>query len=387
MSGKLGYESGSSDTTSSASSKQKSEMTQAEIDAMQKASTTGTTTATNTTQQGSSLGTTGTSATGTETAQRDPWAAALPFLQDYLSQVGSQTATAGQTTAGQQSALDRLNANAATGAVNPYANDYERIAQDAFGTQSRAGDVGTAYGDAQRRLSGTANGDNLDLGSNPYIQSMVQQATDRARNAVNDGFAASGRLGSGANSRALGTGIADSVNNVLFGQFNAEQGRSDAAARDLYQYGTNAATTQDSLDAAARNARAGGLDVRTAGLNTAGQAYGIGNLGPQQSLDLATQLRNQKSADLSQIGNQLLPAAGLGSTTTGTSASDQQQIARQKTMSELQSLTQQQIDEIISQITAQQIAQKSKTKTKSTGTSSTDTSGFSAGLASFAPKG
>lgn len=256
--------------------------------------------------------------TQTQSSQTEPWKKSIPYLTSFLNQLGKAEKGQGRyaPNAAESEAFDQLRANAEAG--NPYADQIGTLANDLFATQSYTPQVQQGYADLERRLSATADGSNLNIDNNPYIQDMLKRVTDDAVTRVNSGFAAAGRDFSGYNQKALGEGITNAQLPVLADLYSREQGRTDAAARDLYAARTGSATQSADLDRIATGLRSAGIDVSGAALNAQ-------NWGPQQILALENQLKNLPYDELDRIAALLFPAAGLGSQSQGTGTSETSQ--------------------------------------------------------------
>jgi len=242
--------------------------------------------------------------------QTDPWDETIPYLRDFmttLDRVGSRDP--GPST-NQLDAADRLTNLGFAG--NPNSGDVQRLADDLFSTQSRAGAVQAGYDDLERRLTPTADGTNLNILNNPHLQGLLQRAGDDVAGRINAQFAGAGRDLSGYNQRAIGEGVAGAQLPILFDQFNREQGRTDAAARDLFGAKTGSITTQDILDRQATDQRARGIDAQKARMD-------MDAWGPKMVFDLEQQMKKLPYEDLSYMAELLFPVAGLGSQSTGTS--------------------------------------------------------------------
>jgi hypothetical protein len=74
---------------------------------------------------------------------------------------------------------------------------------------------------AQANLSGMASGALLGQG-NPYLQSALTNANERAATGVNSAMSASGRYGSGAHTDTLAKTLAENSTNAMFGQYNQD---------------------------------------------------------------------------------------------------------------------------------------------------------------------
>ncbi len=215
-------------------------------------------------------------------------------------------------TAGQTSAYSTLINNASAG--DPYAPQISKLASDQFGATSNSGQVQDAYKALQGNLGGYANGSNLDFSTNPYIQQMLSTVGNSAANQVEQEFAGSGRdiTGNAAGQKALGTGVTNAELPILSNLYTTEQGNQITAANDLNNAANTAATTAQGLDA-------GALATRQGGIATGNSAIAANNYAPNTILNLDQQLQSLPATDLAQYASLLLPAAGLGSQTTGTS--------------------------------------------------------------------
>jgi hypothetical protein len=243
--------------------------------------------------------------TTNEKSQSDPWDVATPYIKDFLSKdIAPQI---GQTGAGpnaaQTGAFNELRTNAQAG--NPYAESTDALAKDLFGTQSRAPAVDAAYADYSRRLTPTADGTNRDLMSNPYMAEMLSKVSGDARTRANETFAGAGRSFSGAHAGALGTAVTEAQLPMLFDQYNREQGRTDAAATNLFQGAQSANTTGQNLDQASATLRSMGIDVGNAALDAK-------NWGPNQILAIEQTLKDMPVEQAAKLAAILFPAGQLG---------------------------------------------------------------------------
>lgn len=244
----------------------------------------------------------------TQQSQSDPWDVTIPYITEFLGKVpGAQGPTADQ-----KGAIDDLKSQVSAG--NPNAGQIMDLAGDQFGTESQSGTVKQGYDDLTRRMSGTADGANLDLANNTYLQNLLTQVGDDAAMRTNAQFAAAGRDLSGANQMAVGKGVTQAQLPLLLEQFNREQQRTDAAGRTLFDAAGSTAGQAQNLDAAALATRAGGIDTTKAGLEA--QAYG-----PNQILNLDEQLKGMTYDELDRIAALLFPAAKLGEQSSGTGTS------------------------------------------------------------------
>lgn len=245
--------------------------------------------------------------------QTDPWDEATPYLKDWLAKLGGSIngGTIGET-GDQGAAFDALTRNAKAG--NPNAGAIQDLARDQLGAADNTGMVRDGYADLQRRLASTADGSNLDLSKNTYLQNLLTQVGDDAQNRVNASFAAAGRDFSGANQGAVARGVTQAQAPMLLDMFTREQGRTDAAARDLFGASGSTATTIAGLDKARS-------DLRSQGIQTGKDAMEAKDWGANTLLKLAQQRKDLPIQDLAQIAQLLFPAAQLGGQSSGTGTS------------------------------------------------------------------
>lgn len=259
---------------------------------------------------GSKKATTTTQSSG----ERDPWEPTIPYLTDYLSRVGKNTATG--ATGAQTDAFNQLKANAAGG--NPWTEAQKTLTNDLYAAPDRTGMVGDAYKTLQGQLGDYASGKFVDPMQNPQIREMLTQVGDDISSRINAQFAGAGRDLSGANQTAVAKGVSQGTLGLLLDQYNQQQGNQIAAAGQLYNAGTGTAQTQAQLDAA----RAG---LRSAGAASGQAALDMENYSPNSILQLEQQQKMLPYEDLATLGSLLFPVAGLGEqqNQTGTSKTNQ----------------------------------------------------------------
>lgn len=244
-------------------------------------------------------------------SQTQPWAPTIPYLEDYLGQVGGLDIS-GEPTAGQAEAVGQL--ESIYGAGSPWAGTVSDLATEtAAGIPSRAGDVTGAYDVLKTQLTPYASGEMLDFANNPYVQDMLAKAGSDAMKSVNAAYAASGRDPSGAGTfpEFAAKGVAAAELPILANLYSQGMANQLAAANQLYGAGQGAATTAQGLDQAALAAKAGALP-----LMQFAQEQGV--WGPQQLFNLEQILKEMPAQALATQGNLLLPVAGLGQQAQGT---------------------------------------------------------------------
>lgn len=247
----------------------------------------------------------------TATSQTDPWDVTIPYVTGFLEKTKGLGASPGPTS-DQVAAANQLKTNAAAG--NPFQADMDKLATDLFGAESYAPEVGAAYDDFSRRLTPTADGANIDIGNNAYIQGLLKTIGDDIQWRTNSQFAGAGRDMSGINQGAVARGISQATAPILLDQYNREVGRTDAAARDLFEGSKSAATTKSNLDAATAGLRGAGVDAAKAAVEAR-------DAGPNAILNLEEQLKQMPYQELAWLAELLYPAAGLGQQSTETGKS------------------------------------------------------------------
>ncbi|MBS0243549.1 MAG: hypothetical protein JSS20_15340, partial [Proteobacteria bacterium] len=243
-----------------------------------------------------------------------PWGPSVPYITNFLQGVNSAGVNIGPSQ-DQLDAFATLKNNAAAG--NPFTADISKLAKDQFGAASNSGQVQDAYKTLQGQLGDYANGSKLDFSSNPYIQQMLKTVGDDTQKRINEMFAGSGRdiTGNAAGQQALGRGITAAQLPILSQLYSQEEQNQIAAAQALNLAGVGAATTGQTLDQNALATRAGGV-------TTANSAINASNYAPNTILNLDQQLKQMPFSDLSLYASLLLPAAGLGGTSSGSSTSN-----------------------------------------------------------------
>lgn len=232
---------------------------------------------------------------------RDPWDYSIPYLQDFLKEVGAVGGTG--ITPDQKYAFEYLKNNAFEG--NPWDVNQAQLASDLYATPNRGEGVGTAYATLQGQIGDYAAGKFVDPMSNPQIQAMLTQVGDDISNRINGMFAGAGRDLSGANQQAVAKGVSQGTLGLLLDQYNKQQGNQLAAAQTLYGAGAGAATTQAQLDAAQAQLRGQGAAAGKTALE-------MQNQGATDVLNLDQQIKHLPYEDLALLGSILFPVAGLG---------------------------------------------------------------------------
>lgn len=257
---------------------------------------------------GLSFGSSDKTSTTKSNSQTDPWDVTIPYLTDFLKQVGG--ANSYGLSPDQAAGFSALKANAAEG--NPWTSQIAGLADQAFATPDRTGAVGDAYNAFKGQLGDVASGKFLDVLNNPQLKALLDQVGTEAFNRQNALFAGAGRDLSGANSQAAAKGVALAQTPLLLDQFNKQQQLQMDAAQRLYDGGRGTATTQADLDAARLNLQKQGVDLGKT-------AIGARDYAANQTINLDQQIKQLPLQDLGLLASILFPAAGLGAQEQGTS--------------------------------------------------------------------
>jgi hypothetical protein len=261
----------------------------------------------------------GTSQTSqTQQSTTNPWAPAQPALGGILGQVTNgldHTALTGT----ESGALDTLTQNGqnATAQYAPQIGGYANDLLAGGGALNQAGNVNQNYLNYRNATQPLANNTNYDPYNTPGFSDAIRTMTNDITNNTNGQFAAAGRDFSGANSMALGRGIAQGVAPTIAAQYNANRDAQQGAAGNLY----GAGNTNSGILAGLQQQK---LANQGQGVTAAGQATSAQNAAPDAALQAEAARRGipmQALGLLAQIG---IPIAGLGGQSTGQSQGTQQ---------------------------------------------------------------
>lgn len=250
------------------------------------------------------------STTANSTGERDPWEPVIPYLTDFLGKLSNAGPTG--VTGKQNTAFNELEASVAGG--NPYAADQHKLTSDLYASPDRTPGVSDAYTDLERRISGYADGTQLDPMSDPNLAALITQVGDDAQNRIRAQFAAAGRDLSGAEGMTTGKGVTAATLPILVDQYNRNKDQQIATAGQLYDAKVGAETTSSALDAA----RAA---IRGQGAAAGDTALAMDQYGPNAILQLEQQKKMLPYEDLATLASILFPAAGLGEQQTQSGSS------------------------------------------------------------------
>lgn len=259
--------------------------------------------------------------TTNQTSQATPYGPAAGSINTILGKLNTQVGNA-DLTANENSALDTLTANANAG--NPFTGQITSLATGLLnggGATANDNDIRGNLSTYQGLLSPYASGSMI--GNNPALKAQLDTLTSDIRNQVNGQFAAAGRDMSGANSQALGRGIAQGVAPVLAAQYNTDVERALGAASSLYGAGNQTfGILNDNNQTANQNAQAG-IDVGSAALQARDSAA-------NQLLAIEAQRRGIPVQNLSGLLGTISPVAqAFGTQTTNATTTSSQPLLNQ----------------------------------------------------------
>lgn len=286
------------------------------------------------------------STTQFQSQTRDPWAPAIPALNEALSGAmnayrttynGPQVAgmdpnvTAGQNqilansqnglvSGNATSALEGLRSIFQNGGFNPF------MQQGAAGLQSGI----SGLDDVSKNLNPYASGEYLRQGGNPYLEATLKSAMGDAAQGVNAQFSSAGRYGSGANADALASRLGKISTDARMQDYNQQQQNMLSANGQLQQLAGLRGSLGQGLAGIGQQgvnnmAGAGGAlsGLATAQNTDAANQMGVGSQRmdyQQRLIDALNQAPWAKVGNLAQIAGGI---GGLGGTSTGFSQGTQ----------------------------------------------------------------
>ncbi|MGE0278389.1 MAG: tail fiber domain-containing protein [Nitrospiraceae bacterium] len=218
-----------------------------------------------------------------------------------------------QPTAAENTALDTIMKNAQGG--NPYTPQIQSLATDLLGGgPDRSGIVNDAYSNYQKQAQPYLDPSYLDPASNPHFNAYSTQLADDAASRVNQMFAGAGRDMSGAHMQTLGKGITEATLPVYANQYNQNVATQRGLMDNMFAAGGQTAGLLSGLDQTA-------LGNRQAGVGAADAAQQSQNSGANSVLQAEAMRRGLPLSNLQGLSSLLLPIAGLGSQSSGTTSS------------------------------------------------------------------
>jgi hypothetical protein len=243
-----------------------------------------------------------------QSSSTSPYAPTQADLQGILNTLGSTSTapTAAQTAGTNQLVTNATNApdfsGAATGVVNNLLSGG--------GSNNYAGILNSSYGQLQNELNPYASGS--QIGANSALQPELNTIGNDTQNNVQSQFASAGRSFSPAEAQAIARGTAQGEAPVMANQYNADVANQMAAAGTLNTAAGNTASGLNTLNQTQ-------LGNETTGLTAAQAIPGILNQNANSLISAGTAQQNLPYSGVSSLESLLLPIAGAGSQSTGTS--------------------------------------------------------------------
>jgi hypothetical protein len=234
----------------------------------------------------------------------------MDTLKGFIGNIGSLAGNVNPTGA-VANAFNSIQANA--GNVPDYTNQALGYASNLIGGGNNyAPMVQDAYGKQADALNPIMSA-SLDPTQTPGIGQQLATTQQDITNSVNGQFAAAGRDLSGANSMALGKGLAQGMAPILTNQYNANVGNRMAASGQLGQAAQGAAGTLSGLQQTGLGNQAQGFNWLTNGLPNAT------NAGALNTINAGQMPFQYSTGNLSALLGLTTPIAALGGQSTGTS--------------------------------------------------------------------
>jgi hypothetical protein len=243
--------------------------------------------------------------TGSTTA---PYAPTQGEIQGILDTIGgvSTAPTAAQTAGTNQLVANASNMPDFSGAATGVANNL----LSGGGSNNYAGILNSGYSQLQSELNPIASGS--QIGANSALQPELNTIGNDTQNSVQSQFAAAGRSFSPAEAQAIARGTAQGEAPVMAAQYNTDVGNQMNAAGVLNTAAGNTASGLNTLNQTA-------LGNETTGLTAATAIPGILNQNANNEIAAGTAQQNLPYSGVTSLESLLLPIAGLGAQSTGTS--------------------------------------------------------------------
>lgn len=233
-----------------------------------------------------------------------PWAPAIPAVTGILNNVANNPTGPNASQTGAIRQLEN-NAGTATNFGAPVAGVASSLLNG--GNPAYTGILSNAYGTLQNNLNPIANGS--EIGKNSALSGELGTIANDVQNRVGSQFAAAGRSFSPGEAQAIARGTAQGEAPVLASQYNQDVANQIGANNTLFNAGT---TTGTGL-----NAITTGNEL--SGINAAGTYPGILNANATSLLNAGNTEQALPFQGTGLAESQLLPIAGLGATSSGTS--------------------------------------------------------------------
>ncbi len=244
-----------------------------------------------------------------QSSSTSPYAPTQGLLNSILGTLGSTSTapTAAQTQGTNQLVTNAQNAPDFSGAATNVANTL----LSGGGSNNYAGILNNGYSQLQSELNPIASGS--QIGANSALQPELNTIGNDTQNSVQGQFAAAGRSFSPAEAQAIARGTAQGEAPVEANQYNTDVANQMAAAGTLNTAAENTASGLNTLNQTQ-------LGNETTGLTAAQAIPGILNQNANNLIAAGTAQQNLPYSGLTSLESLLLPIAGAGSQSTGTSS-------------------------------------------------------------------
>lgn len=268
------------------------------------------------------MGGTSTSQT-TQQSSTSPWETGQNVVNGIVSQLNPLIQNSGLNPTESNAIGQLVNAG---NAGNPYASGTQSAITSMLnggGATSQVPMLNAAYSTYQNETNPLASNTNYNPMSTPGFADALNTANSDITNQINGQFAAAGRSGSGANTQTLARGLSQGDAQLIANQYNQNVQNQQNAAQNLY----NAGNATGGLIAGLNQQ---GVNNQNTGINNVGTALTNSIWGPSTALsasELGQSLPAQTLGLLAQIG---IPIAGLGTNSTGSGTTTNQESGAQQ---------------------------------------------------------
>jgi hypothetical protein len=256
-------------------------------------------------------------------SQTNPWEPAQGALTGIIGQLNNYLPQTGLTGT-QNSALNQIEQNNGMfSGFAPQVQSYTGELLNGGGALNQAGNVNQNYLDYQKATQPLASNTNYNPYDTPGFKNAIDTMVSDITNNTNGQFAAAGRDFSGANSQALGRGIAQGVAPTIAAQYNQNVQNQQGAAGNLYNAGNTNAGILSGLQQqylANKGAGVGAIDSGRDAVNSSAAS----------TLQAEAQRLGIPLQNLGLLANIGIPIAGLGSQSSGTSNTTNQMSGAQQ---------------------------------------------------------
>jgi len=221
-----------------------------------------------------------TSATSAESTT-SPYAAVIPAINDYISQIQGTYANTPQISQYEQQGYDAL----------------KGVASDTSGVDA-----------AVAANTKTINGDYLTPDTNPYLADIAKRVGAGALQTINTTFGGGGRTGSGLHATYAGEGVGNALTDLYGSVYESERSRQDGAIARAGTVDASRYTAPNALIEAGKGISARPFDIANSYGGILSSLAGLGGTTSGTTTGKTTGVSQNKGV-FGSIQNQLFPGS------------------------------------------------------------------------------